>query len=120
MGRCVINIEDVAKKYVCEKATEETNQGDATQRGPDEIVYEGDKVDLKPEIPKWHSIRYAPGSPECGQQQVLSGDLCELLPSSDHPDLEPLCTGFGVRFICVPVSRDTKPEAEQQMLELLP
>ena len=30
MGRCVINIEDVAKKYVCEKATEETNQGDNT------------------------------------------------------------------------------------------
>ena len=66
MGRCIVNIEDVSKKYVREQATEETNQGD-TNRGkePGEIV-EGDSVNLKPEVPKWHSIRYAPGSPECG------------------------------------------------------
>ena len=70
MGRCLINIDEVAKKYVCEKATEETNQGDTTRREPGEIVYEGDRVDLKPEIPKWHTIRYAPGSPECGKLLV--------------------------------------------------
>ena len=66
MGRCVVDIDDVSKKYVCEQATEETNQGDTTRREPGEIKYEGDSVDLKPEIPKWHPIRYAPGSPECG------------------------------------------------------
>ena len=66
MGRCVVNIDDVAKKHVCERATEETNQGDTTRREPGEIEYVGDSVDLKPEVPKWHPIRYAPGSPECG------------------------------------------------------
>ena len=53
--------------------------------------------------------------------RVQSGELQMQVPLviANHPDLEPLCTGFGVRFICVPVSRDTKPEAEQQMLALL-
>lgn len=71
MGRCVVNIEDVALKYVAERATEETQtQGDtARNNDPDsnEIRYEGDSVDLKPEVPKWHPVRYATGSPECGQ-----------------------------------------------------
>ena len=53
--------------------------------------------------------------------RVQSGELQMQVPLviANHPDLEPLCTGFGVRFICVPVSRDSKPEAEQQMLALL-
>ena len=53
--------------------------------------------------------------------RVQSGELQMQIPLviANHPDLEALCRGFGVRFICVPVSRDTKPEAEQQMLELL-
>ena len=38
---------------------------------------------------------------------------------ANHPDLEPLCAGFGVRFVCVPVDKAAKPEAEQRMLELL-
>ena len=65
MGRCVVNIEDVAKKYVTMRATEETDQGDTTRRGPDAdgIYWESDTYDLKPEVPKWHPIRYAPGSP---------------------------------------------------------
>ena len=71
MGRCVVDIDDVAKKYICEKVTEETQGGDTARGGkpanPDEPVYEGDKEDLKPEIPKWHPIRYATGQPECGQ-----------------------------------------------------
>ena len=53
--------------------------------------------------------------------RVQSGELQMQVPLviANHPDLEALCTGFGVRFVCVPVSRDTKPEAEQQMLALL-
>ena len=53
--------------------------------------------------------------------RVQSGELQMQVPLviANHPDLEPLCRGFGVRFICVPVSRDTKPEAEQKMLALL-
>lgn len=68
LGRCVVDISDVAKKYVCEKkSTEETDQGgDTARKNPNEIHYEQDSVDLKPAIPKWHPIRYAPGSPECG------------------------------------------------------
>jgi formyltetrahydrofolate deformylase len=38
---------------------------------------------------------------------------------ANHRDLEPLCAGFGVRFVCVPCTRDNKPEAEQRILELL-
>ena len=53
--------------------------------------------------------------------RVQSGELQMQVPLviANHPDLEPLCKGFGVRFICVPVSRATKAEAELQMLELL-
>ena len=53
--------------------------------------------------------------------RAQSGELQMQIPLviANHPDLEALCTGFGVRFVCVPVSRDTKPEAEQQMLALL-
>ena len=53
-----MNFEDASKKYVSEGYTD--------QWEPDEIAYEVDSVDLKPAVPKWHSIRYAPGSPECG------------------------------------------------------
>ena len=38
---------------------------------------------------------------------------------ANHPDLEALCSGFGVRFEWVPVTPETKPEAEQRMLQLL-
>ena len=38
---------------------------------------------------------------------------------ANHPDLEPLCASFEVPFVCLPVSRDTKADAEQQILELL-
>jgi len=38
---------------------------------------------------------------------------------ANHPDLEPLCASFEVPFVCVPVSRDTKADAEQRMLQLL-
>ena len=59
IGRCIVNLEDASKKYVCESYTD--------RRAPGEIAYELETVDMKPEAPKWHSIRYAPGSPECGQ-----------------------------------------------------
>src|SRR3954454_23684701 len=38
---------------------------------------------------------------------------------SNHPDLEPDVANFGVPFTHIPVSKDTKPAAEQQQLELL-
>jgi formyltetrahydrofolate deformylase len=38
---------------------------------------------------------------------------------SNHPDLAGDVQGFGVQFHHVPVTPDTKPEAERQMLELL-
>ena len=38
---------------------------------------------------------------------------------ANHPDLEELCSGFGVRFFCIPVEPDRKAEAEQRILDLL-
>ena len=53
--------------------------------------------------------------------RVQSGELPMQVPLviANHPDLEPLCASFEIPFVCVPVSRDTKAEAEQQILELL-
>ena len=53
--------------------------------------------------------------------RVQSGELPMQVPLviANHPDLEPLCGSFQVPFVCVPVSRDTKAEAEQRMLQLL-
>ncbi|QNI98843.1 formyltetrahydrofolate deformylase [Synechococcus sp. RS9902] len=53
--------------------------------------------------------------------RVQSGELPMQVPLviANHPDLEPLCASFEIPFICVPVSRDTKAEAEQRILELL-
>jgi formyltetrahydrofolate deformylase len=38
---------------------------------------------------------------------------------SNHPDLGPEVAAFGVPFTDIPVTRDTKPQAEQRQLELL-
>jgi len=53
--------------------------------------------------------------------RVQSGELPMQVPLviANHPDLEPLCASFAIPFVCVPVSRDTKAEAEQRILELL-
>jgi len=53
--------------------------------------------------------------------RVQSGELPMQVPLviANHPDLEPLCASFEVPFVCVPVSRETKAEAEQRMLQLL-
>ena len=53
--------------------------------------------------------------------RVQSGELPMQVPLviANHPDLESLCTGFGVRFVCIPSSRENKPEAEQRILGLL-
>ncbi len=53
--------------------------------------------------------------------RVQSGELPMQVPLviANHPDLEPLCASFEIPFVCVPVSRDTKAEAEQRILEML-
>ena len=53
--------------------------------------------------------------------RVQSGELPMQVPLviANHPDLEGLCRSFDVPFVHVPVQRDRKPEAEQQLLELL-
>ena len=38
---------------------------------------------------------------------------------ANHPDLEPICADFNIPFVCVPVERNRKAEAEQTMLQLL-
>ena len=53
--------------------------------------------------------------------RARSGELPMQVPIviANHPDLESSCKEFGVPFIHVPVTRETKAEAEQTILELL-
>lgn len=53
--------------------------------------------------------------------RVQSGELPMQVPLviANHPDLEPLCASFEIPFVCVPVRKDAKEEAEQHMLQLL-
>ena len=53
--------------------------------------------------------------------RVQSGELPMQVPLviANHADLESLCSGFGVRFVCIPSSRENKPEVERRMLALL-
>ncbi|MER6411197.1 formyltetrahydrofolate deformylase [Streptomyces humidus] len=51
-------------------------------------------------------------------------DLGELpvdipLIVSNHPDLAPLAKRYGIPFVHLPVTRDTKPEAEAELLRLV-
>ncbi|MER6489960.1 formyltetrahydrofolate deformylase [Streptomyces griseorubiginosus] len=51
-------------------------------------------------------------------------DLGELpvdipLIVSNHPDLEPVAKRYGIPFAHLPVTRDTKPEAEAELLRLV-
>ena len=50
-----------------------------------------------------------------------SGELdCQIsVVVSNHPDLEPLVTQFGVEFHCIPITEQTRREQEQRELELL-
>ena len=49
------------------------------------------------------------------------GDLdCDVTcVVSNHPDLEQEVAGFGVPYVHVPITAETKPEAERRQLELL-
>ncbi|WP_328841797.1 formyltetrahydrofolate deformylase [Streptomyces europaeiscabiei] len=38
---------------------------------------------------------------------------------SNHPDLEPVAKRYGIPFVHLPVTRDTKPEAEAELLRLV-
>ncbi|TCD59054.1 formyltetrahydrofolate deformylase [Synechococcus sp. BS56D] len=53
--------------------------------------------------------------------RARSGELPMQVPLviANHPDLEPLCKDFGVPFLCVPVEKERKAEAEQTILSLL-
>ena len=51
----------------------------------------------------------------------LSGALNTEIPAvvSNHPDLEPLVRSYGVPFHHVPVTADTKPEAEARLRQVV-
>ena len=38
---------------------------------------------------------------------------------SNHPDLEPLATTYGIPFLHLPITKDSKPEAEARLLSLV-
>jgi formyltetrahydrofolate deformylase len=50
-----------------------------------------------------------------------SGGLQVEIPAivSNHPDLEPLAASYGVGFLHIPVTPDTKAAAEEQLVELV-
>lgn len=53
--------------------------------------------------------------------RARSGELPMQVPLviANHPDLESVCADFHIPFVCVPVQRDRKAEAELAMLQLL-
>lgn len=53
--------------------------------------------------------------------RARSGELPMQVPLviANHPELEPICADFNIPFVCVPVERNRKAEAEQTMLQLL-
>lgn len=52
--------------------------------------------------------------------RARSGELPMQVPLviANHPELEPICADFNIPFVCVPVERNRKAEAEQTMLQL--
>lgn len=50
-----------------------------------------------------------------------SGDIALEIPVviSNHDDLRSLCESFGVPFVHLPVSKDTKPQQEAEMMQQL-
>ena len=50
-----------------------------------------------------------------------SGELEVEIPfiMSNHPDLQPIAESFGIPYYHIPVTKDTKAQAEEQQLELL-
>ena len=53
--------------------------------------------------------------------RARSGELPMQVPLviGNHPDLAPCCADCGAPFVCVPVTKDSKPEAEATILNLL-
>jgi formyltetrahydrofolate deformylase len=51
------------------------------------------------------------------RQGQLEAEVCAVI--SNHPDLRGEVEGFGLPFHHVPVTRETRPEAEARLLELL-
>ena len=51
------------------------------------------------------------------RRNELDANIVQII--SNHPDLEPEVTSFGLPYIHIPVERDRKPEAESCMLSLL-
>ena len=53
--------------------------------------------------------------------RARSGELPMQVPLviANHPDLEPCCADFGVPFVCVPVTKESKADAEATILGLL-
>jgi formyltetrahydrofolate deformylase len=54
-------------------------------------------------------------------QRHRSGELaCDItLVISNHPDTAPLASFYGIPFFCIPVTAETKAQAEEQQLALL-
>jgi formyltetrahydrofolate deformylase len=79
---------------------------------------------VRPEEQRRRVLLMASKFDHCLVDLLYRWDLRELpvdipLIVSNHPDLAPVAKRYGIPFVHVPVSRDTKPEAEAELLRLV-
>ncbi|WP_159766151.1 formyltetrahydrofolate deformylase [Streptomyces sp. HM190] len=105
----------------------ETPEAD-TERLRDELTLRLARFDpvltVRPEEQRRRVLLMVSKFDHCLVDLLYRWDLGELpvdipLIVSNHPDLEPVAKRYGIPFVHLPVSRDTKPEAEAELLRLV-
>jgi formyltetrahydrofolate deformylase len=99
-----------------------------TERLRDELALRLSRFDpvltVRPEQRRRRVLLMVSRFDHCLVDLLYRWDLGELpidipLIVSNHPDLEPVATRYGIPFVHLPVSRGTKPEAEAEVLRLV-
>jgi formyltetrahydrofolate deformylase len=99
-----------------------------TERLRDELALRLSRFDpvltVRPEQRRRRVLLMVSRFDHCLVDLLYRWDLGELpidipLIVSNHPDLEPVATRYGIPFVHLPVSRGTKPEAEAELLRLV-
>ena len=81
LGRAIVDLKDIAHSHIIENDDEEREETIIDSNGIErQIKYIKDRVDLKPEVHKWHPIKYSAGGASSGKI-LVSMILCE---ADDH------------------------------------
>ncbi|WP_055714293.1 formyltetrahydrofolate deformylase [Streptomyces torulosus] len=105
----------------------ETSEAD-TEKLRDELTLRLARFDpvltVRPEEQRRRVLLMVSKFDHCLVDLLYRWDLGELpvdipLIVSNHPDLEPVVKRYGIPFVHLPVTRDTKPEAEAELLRLV-